>query len=65
MSKKLFLEINDQSGPQLKYVGSGLCTWAKACVRRHIPVYTARVLEAWKMQVFYNNAEVWNESHIV
>ena len=36
-------------------MGSSLRTWAKACVRRHIPTYAARVLEAWKRQVFYNN----------
>ena len=55
MSKILFLEIKNQSGPQPTYVGNGLHTWAKACVRWHIPVYTPRVLEASKRQVFCNN----------
>ena len=55
MHKNIFLEINDQSGPRPMYVGSGLHTWAKACVHKHIPAYVARVSEAWKMQVFCNN----------
>ena len=55
MSKKLFLEINDKRDPWPTYVGNGLCTWAKACVRRHTPTYTIRVSEIQKRQVFYNN----------
>ena len=46
MHKNLFLKINGQSSPWPMYVGSGLHMWAKACVRRHIPVYAAKVLEA-------------------
>ena len=49
MNKNLFLKINDQSGHRLMYVGSDLHMWAKACVRRHIPAYAARVSEVWKM----------------
>ena len=55
MHKNLFLEINDQSGPRPTYVGHGLCTWAKACVRRHIPMYATRVSKAWKRKLFCNN----------
>ena len=53
--KNIFMKINDQSGPRPTYVGNDLRAWAKACVHRHDPTYTARVLEAWKMQVFCNN----------
>ena len=45
MSKNLFLEIKDQSGPRPTYVGSGLRTWAKACVHNYTPVYATKVLE--------------------
>ena len=55
MHKNLFLEIKDQSGPWPTYMGNDLRTQAKACVRRHIPVYATRVSEACKMQVFCNN----------
>ena len=55
MIKNLFLVINEQSGPKTTYVGSSLRMWAKACVRRHIPAYAARVSKVWKRQVFYNN----------
>ena len=55
MHKNIFLEIKDQSGPWPMYMGRSLRTRAKACMHRHIPVYTARVSGAWKMQVFYNN----------
>ena len=46
MSNNLFLEIKDQSGPRPMYMGSSLRAWAKACIRRHTPMYAARVLEA-------------------
>ena len=62
MSKNLFL-----------YVGSSLCTRAKACVRRHSPAYVARVSETKQKKKKKKKrgnfsvimAEVWNESHIV
>ena len=46
MSNNLFLEIKDQSGSQSTYLGSGLHTWAKACVRRHTPAYAAKASKA-------------------
>jgi len=49
------LKINDQSDHWPTYVGNGPRTWAKTCVRRHIPAYATRVSEVWKMNVFYNN----------
>ena len=55
MSKNIFLEINNQSGPRPTYVGNNLRTCAQACVCRHILVYAAKVSEAWKRQVFCNN----------
>ena len=55
MSKNLFLEINDQRGHRPMYVGYSLRTWAKACVRRHTPVYAIRVSEVEKIQVVCNN----------
>ena len=65
MSKNLFL-----------YVGSSLCTRAKACVRRHSPAYVARVSETKQNKTKNKKqkkrgkfsaimAEVWNESHII
>ena len=65
MHKNIFLEIKDQSGPWPTYVGSGLCTWAKACVRRHNPAYAARVSKHGKCKFSVIMAEVWNESHII
>ena len=44
--EKYIFGKKDQSGPRSTYVGSGLHTWAKACVCRHAPVYVAKVLEA-------------------
>ena len=41
-------KLNDQSGPRTMYVGNSLRLWAKACVRRHIPTYAARVSEVLK-----------------
>ena len=52
--------------PRSTYVGSGLCTWAKACIHRHTPAYTTRVFRSIKKDKFSAiMAEVWNESHIV
>ena len=48
----MFLEINDQRGPWPLYVGSGLCTWAKA--------YAGMECKFSAIM-----AKVWNESHIV
>ena len=45
MSKNLFFGNKRPKWPLAMYVGSGLCTWAKACVCRHIPAYAARVSE--------------------
>ena len=36
-------------------VALGLRTWAKACKRKHIPMYATRVSEAEEGQVFYNS----------
>ena len=43
MSKNLILKINDQSGSWPTYMGSTLCTRAKACVCKHTPAYAAQV----------------------
>ena len=65
MSKNVFLEIKDQSGPRPTYVVISLPTWAKACVCRHISAYATRVLKACKDKFSTITAKVLNESHIV
>ena len=53
--KSIIGKLNDQSGPWLAHVSRGLCIQAKACIRRHVLAYAARVSKEYERQVFCNN----------
>ena len=44
--KSIFRKLNDQTGPQPAYMSWGLRMQAKACVRKHILPYMAKVSKA-------------------
>ena len=60
----LFLENKDHKTLGLHTHTHVYVRRSEACVRKHGPADTTRVIKTYERQVFYINVEVWNESHI-